>query len=219
MAFVRPPTTPEAIVEELRRLILSRELPPGAKVHQEQIAQRLGVSRVPLREGLKLLQGEGLLTYEPHRGTYVTKLSIEELNEIGDLRRLLETDAIKTALPAVTEAHLQAMKTSLEEMDAAFARSDAHGVSRGNRHFHMALVEPSGLDRHLRMLNQLWDGLEPYWSYMNDDPSIHERRQREHQAILDAVVSCDRRLVVRLLNEHRRLASEPTREQLKRLGH
>ena len=89
-AFVRPPTAQEAVLAEIRRLIVSGELAPGAPVRQEAVAERLGVSRVPVREALKVLEGEGHVVYAAHRGYVVAELSVDDLTEVYRLRELLE---------------------------------------------------------------------------------------------------------------------------------
>jgi DNA-binding GntR family transcriptional regulator len=83
---VRPPTTQEAVLAELRRMIARGEIRPGAQIVQDALADELGVSRVPLREALKMLEGEGLVTYRPHHGYFVTELSLADLLEVYRIR-------------------------------------------------------------------------------------------------------------------------------------
>ncbi|HVB05638.1 MAG TPA: GntR family transcriptional regulator [Acidimicrobiales bacterium] len=212
--FVRPITAHEAILGELRRLIVSRELPPGSKIIQEQLANQLGVSRVPVREALKLLEGEGLIRTEPHRGTYVVEVSPEELLQIVQLRGIIETDALAVSLPAIGDDELGTMEACLATMDAAAEVGDSRSLGLANRRFHLAIVEPSGWDRYIRLLNQLWDNSEPYWSYTSSDPEVHARRKAEHTAILAAVRARDLALVAELLDAHRMDAIETTMERL-----
>ena len=212
--FVRPSTAQEAILVELRRLIVARELLPGSKVLQDQIAKQMGVSRVPVREALKLLEGEGLVVSEPRRGMFVVELSPEELIQIIQLRRLLETDALAAALPVLGDDTLEAMEASMRDMDVAVAQRDMQMLSRANRTFHMAIVEPSGWDRYLRILNQLWDNSQPYWSYTSTDTTHHARRRAEHAAIFEAVRMRDVDLATQLLDAHRVRATEGTLRQV-----
>src|ERR671926_364153 len=99
--YSRPPTSQEAVLGEIRRAIMSRELQPGERVRQEQLAERLNVSRVPVREALKVLEAEGQVTYQAHRGYTVVELSLAELEEIYLARRLLETETTRRAVPRV----------------------------------------------------------------------------------------------------------------------
>src|SRR5690606_28045233 len=88
----RPQTTQQYVLDELRRAILNRQLKPGEPIRQDALAEHLGVSRVPLREALKVLQGEGQVLYLPRRGYQVVDLSIGDLVEVYHLRRILETE-------------------------------------------------------------------------------------------------------------------------------
>src|SRR5690606_32639587 len=77
--FQKPPTAQQAVLAELRRFIASGSLRPGQQIRQDTLSAELGVSRVPLREALKILEGEGQVTYEAHRGYFVTELSLRDL--------------------------------------------------------------------------------------------------------------------------------------------
>ncbi len=96
--FSRPPTAQEAVLVELRKEIASGALRPGEQVLQEAIADRLGVSRVPLREALKILEGEGQVVYHPHRGYFVAELSVADLVEVYRIRDLLEAEAVEVGV-------------------------------------------------------------------------------------------------------------------------
>jgi len=85
-----PQTTPQHALEQLRRAIVDGELRPGQRIAQEQVALRLGMSIAPVREALQVLDQEGQVTYRPRRGYFVTELRIEDLEEIYELRKLLE---------------------------------------------------------------------------------------------------------------------------------
>jgi len=86
----RPPTAQEAVLAELRRFITTGRLRPGQQIVQDALAVQLGVSRVPLREALKILEGEGQVTYVAHRGYFVTELSLSDLLEVYRIREILE---------------------------------------------------------------------------------------------------------------------------------
>ena len=90
--FQRPPTAQEAVLVELRGRILRGDLAPGSPLRQEDLAASLGVSRVPVREALRMLESEGHVTYTPHRGYRVPELDLDELDEIYHLRALIEDD-------------------------------------------------------------------------------------------------------------------------------
>src|SRR6478735_9471882 len=98
----RTPTAQDRAAATLRTAILDGELRPGQRVNQEAWAQRARVSLIPVREALRALAGEGLVTYRPRRGYAVTELDLAELDEVYRLRRLLETEALREGIPRAT---------------------------------------------------------------------------------------------------------------------
>ncbi|MBL8582662.1 MAG: GntR family transcriptional regulator, partial [Rhizobiaceae bacterium] len=103
---MKPQTAQEAVLYELRRRIVSGEFEPGSQILQDALAEELGVSRVPVREALRTLEGEGQVSYEPHRGYFVVELDLNELVEIYRLRDLLEPEATAKAFPNITKEDL-----------------------------------------------------------------------------------------------------------------
>lgn len=95
------------VLDELRRMITSGELEGGRQVIQDSLAAKLGVSRVPLREALKVLEGEGHVVYRPHRGYFVTELSVADLEEAYRIRALLEAEALAVAVPLLSDEDIE----------------------------------------------------------------------------------------------------------------
>jgi DNA-binding GntR family transcriptional regulator len=105
-------TTQAMVAGGLRQGILSGALGGGRPLRQDEIAREFGVSRIPVREALRQLEGEGLVTFYPHRGATVSELSYEEATEIGEIRASSETLALKRALPNMTEEDLRRPRRS-----------------------------------------------------------------------------------------------------------
>jgi len=211
---VRPPTTQEAVLAELRRMIASGEIRPGAQIVQDALADDLGVSRVPLREALKMLEGEGLVTYRPHHGYFVTQLSLADLLEVYRIRELLEAEAITTGLPQVTDEDVERLAEAEEEVRQASAASDVAAMAQTNRRFHFALIEGCSRPRLIRLVELLWDSTEVYRSVYFIDPLNRDRILDEHRALVDAVRARDLAGVLRVLDEHRTHAIEALRPVL-----
>lgn len=201
--FKRPLTAQEAVLRELRRSIVSRELKPGDRVGQAEVADRLGVSRVPVREALKVLEAEGQVVYRPHRGFAVTELSISELKELYLMRRLLESEAVRQAMPAVNEAVLERLWELLEETERVCATGNFLGVAECDRKFHMALFERCELPRLLQSIRVLWQNAGPYRSVFLNDPGPRKRARKEHRAIVKACEKDDAEGAVLALDIHR----------------
>lgn len=199
----RPPTAQEFVLAELRRAILTGEMPPGSPVRQDALAERLGVSRVPLREALRTLEGEGQVIYRPHRGYQVADLSLDDLLEVYRIRELLETEATLRAVPLLTAEDFERLEQSEQDIHRAAAEDDIVGMAAANRRFHFTVLDASGMPRLTRLVRVLWDATDAYRSLYYSSPVNRERVHSEHKAIIAAARAGDAEEVVRLWNAHR----------------
>lgn len=191
------------MLDGLRGLVVTGEIPPGSAIRQDEIADRFGVSRVPVREALKILEGEGYVTYVAHHGFRVTKLSIAELLEVYAMREWLETGLVRASVPRLGRSNLEVAEDAMDRMAAAAAAGATTTVSRENRRFHFQFFEPSGMHRAVRILGQLWDVADPYrplyFEHHWDEDSVNT----DHRKIVDAAFGHDVERTVRLINLHR----------------
>jgi DNA-binding GntR family transcriptional regulator len=198
-----PATAHQVVLDGLRDLVVTGELAPGAVIKQDEIAERFGVSRVPVREALKILQGEGYVSYVANHGFRVTLLSISELLEVYNMRGWLETGLVRASVPRLARANLEIVEDAMAHMAAAAASGDVSTVSRENRRFHFQFFEPSGMHRAVRILGQLWDVADPYrplyFEHHWDEMSINT----DHKKIVDAAFGQDVERTVQLINLHR----------------
>ena len=201
--FRRPPTAQEAVLTELRRAIGTGELSGGQQIRQDALAQRLGVSRVPLREALKILEGEGQVVYRPHRGYFVAELDVDDLRELYRIRDLLESEAIRLAAETLNENDLRRIAEAATAVERADATGDLVAMMAANRRFHFLIIEAAGMPRMARLIRILWNATDAYRSLYYADPGHRLRVQREHRAVIDALSARDAELAVRLLRDHR----------------
>ena len=133
----------EEVAESLRQRIFSRELAPGSWIDEMKIAEAYGISRTPLREALKVLAAEGLVTMKVRRGAYVTEVSDQDLAEVYHLLSLLESDAAGTVAMRASDAELADLSALHQELEAAAlpGRQDRAQFFRINEQFHMRLLE------------------------------------------------------------------------------
>jgi len=216
--FQRPPTAQEAVLAELRRFITTGRLDPGQQIVQDALALQLGVSRVPLREALKILEGEGQVTYVAHRGYFVTELSLSDLLEIYRIREILEAEAVTVAVPRMTAEDVDRMEAAERDVQAASDIADVIAMTSANRRFHFALIEACGLPRLVRLLRLLWDATEFYRSVYYNEAYNRERVQSEHRALIAAVRAGDAAKALSVLGAHREHAVAALRPVLERVG-
>lgn len=129
----------EEVAELLRQRIFRRELEPGSWIDELKLAEEYGISRTPLREALKVLAAEGLVTMKVRRGAYVTEVSEQDLAEVYHLLALLESDAAQAVAERATDAELQELRALHGELEAAVAHRDQFFAV--NERFHMRLLE------------------------------------------------------------------------------
>lgn len=171
----------DQIVTELRHQIISGQLPEGAPLRQEKLAAELGVSRVPLREAIRQLEAEGLVVSELHKGTVVSSLSLEEIEELFEIRERIETWLFETAIPNMTEADFALAEAITEE---AMARGDVENWGELNWRFHEALYRPSGHMIALRLLRTVHDNANRYVNLQIAVAADVARELSDHQALI-----------------------------------
>ena len=199
----RPRTTPEHALEALRRAISSGELRVGQRVAQEEVAEALGVSVAPVREALRVLEQEGQVRYFPRRGYFVTELRIADLEEIYELRRLLEERAARHALPTLDAERLARIELAAAECERAAEHGEVAAELQANRRFHLAILEADDQPHTLRMIALLWDSTEAYRAMYYNSPTERRRSVQAHGRILDALRRGDANGLVEELDRHR----------------
>lgn len=203
MSSRRPPTAQEFVLGELRTMIVRGELKAAEQIKQDALAEQLGTSRVPLREALKILEGEGLVSYQPHRGYFVAELSAADLVEVYRIRQLLEDEAVATAIPRLTDADIEALQRAMSDVEAAGKAGDIAEVTASNRRFHFLLIEKANLPRLSRLIRQLWDSTDAYRAVYFAEPGNLGQVEAEHRQILDAIRERDVPRTIALLSTHR----------------
>lgn len=210
----RPPTAQQFVLSQLRRQIVTGELRPGKPIRQNALAEKLGVSRVPLREALKILEGEGRVIYEPHRGYNVAELSLDGLLEIYRIRHLLESEAARVAVERLTTEDLEQIVRAQEEVERAAEHGDLVRMTATNRDFHFALFNASGMPRLVRLTSLMWDATDAYRSIYYDNEHHRERVLNEHREIVSALQSRDIVRLLKVLDDHRENTVRAFREIL-----
>jgi len=216
--FRRPPTAQEAVLAELRRLITAGQLRPGQQIVQDALAVQFGVSRVPLREALKILEGEGQVTYVAHRGYFVTELSLSDLIEVYRIREILEAEAVSIAVPQMTAEDIHRLEEAERDVRAAADIADVVAMTSANRRLHFAILDACALPRLVWLIRLLWDATEVYRSVYYNEAHNREMVDSEHRALVAAVKAGDATAALVVLTEHREHAIEALRPVLDQAG-
>ena len=190
----------EDVAERLRSQIFARELQPGAWVDELKLAAEYGISRTPLREALKVLAAEGLVTMKPRRGAYVAEMSREDVAQIYHLLSLLEADA-------AAEVARRADATQLSRLELLHARLEKHVHQRdaffaANEQFHMALLDVAGNRWRTQIVADLRKVMK-----LNRHHSLFKQGRvsdslAEHRALMAAITARESGKAAKLMREH-----------------
>lgn len=198
------PSLPDVAFAHLKEEILAGTLRPGSPLRQEEIAARFGISRLPVREALARLEGEGLAVLRPRRGYIVTDLDAEEIADLCDIRALLEERAGYLATLRRSDADIARLRGLLEEID----RLDADGgisvadFATRNLAFHEWLFAPCGRQHLIRLMATLRGSIERYARMTAAVAGSLGNAQAEHWQILAAYETGDADAVARLCRRH-----------------
>lgn len=150
-----PPSLVQLAADALRRMILSGELRPGDRLVEERLTERLGISRPPLREALRLLQQEGLIVVQPRRGAAVTELAEQDVHELLTLRSALERLSIELAVPVTEPERLEPCRRALAAMEECARAEDRAQLVEHAYEFHHSIVALAGHGRLERIYQSL----------------------------------------------------------------
>jgi DNA-binding GntR family transcriptional regulator len=190
----------EEVAELLRQRIFRRELEPGAWIDEVKLAQEYGISRTPLREALKVLAAEGLVTMKVRRGAYVTEVSERDLREVYHLLALLESDAAGVVAETASDAQIDELRGLQAQLEAAVGNRDEFFTV--NERFHMKLLEIAGN----RWRNQLVVDLRKVMKLNRQHSLLKSGRVQEslqeHRTVMDAIARRDSSAAVLRMREH-----------------
>jgi DNA-binding GntR family transcriptional regulator len=195
-------TLREQVTDHLREEILASRLAPGTELGEVSLATSLGISRGPLREALRQLAAEGLVTIVPRRGAVVKRLTRREFIDAYQVREALESLAIKLAVPRLDDRDRGELHRMCREMEAAAAAGRTERFFELNHDFHLFLVRASGNEKleemHARLIAQMGRLLKKSLELRGGV----EQSAAEHRAILAAIDARDAAGAARLLEEH-----------------
>jgi len=187
------------VASQLRSEILHGDIAPGRRLSQQRLAERFGVSRIPVRDALQILAGEGLVNPASNGTATVTEMSVAELQELYELREAVEPLATQLGVQNVGRADVLMMRKQLDVMDE---HADTHTWLAANADFHAAVYRRANRPRMTAMVEQLRRLTDRYLYVHLQDAAQTGHLRSEHQAILAAVEKGDPALAAQLTREH-----------------
>jgi phosphonate utilization transcriptional regulator len=190
------------VQRELERRILGGELLAGAKLNEVAVAEALGVSRGPVREAFRSLEESGLVRLEKNRGVFVRQVSVEEADEIYELRAALDEFAGRRAAQNAGTADIRDLRTLVERMDKAAARDELDAYYHANVQFHDRLVELAGNAKLLATYRRLVNELHLYRRAALAQAGALPISTREHHDIVEKIAAGQAAAAGRALYDH-----------------
>jgi DNA-binding GntR family transcriptional regulator len=202
--LAQPPLTPRAlyqdVAERLRQQIFARELEPGSWIDEQKLAADFGISRTPLREALKVLAAEGLVTMKVRRGAYVTEMSADDVKQIYHLLGLLESDAAGVVARQASAEQIRELRTLHDKLEKQVRQRDAFFAT--NELFHIRLLQMS----NNRWLEQTVHDLRKVMKLNRHHSLFRQGRLAEslteHREVMQAIERRDADAAVRLMRRH-----------------
>ena len=186
----------EIVYEELKRQILKGEIAPGHRMMEVELADDMGVSRTPVREAIRKLEKEGLVTIEPRKGAYASDISIKEMIDVLEVRQYLESlaagmAAARIKLQEATDAYKQAIESE-----------DTSEIIKWDENFHKIIVDCSGNKTLIQMISQVQELALRFRYIYYDDFSRYKNQPLEHQEIEEAIMNGNVEKARKEANEH-----------------
>lgn len=194
----RPKTASQWLFAQLRAAIISGEYPAGSPIRQEELAERFDVSRMPVREAMRLLEAEGLVEQRPHRGAVVAELDAADALELFEVRAALEALGVRRSFPRLSGEQVTAIKKAHTALQGA--RPDQALVR--HRAFHLALYAAAG-PRLQKMISDQLDAAQRYHlRFGRAGMEVSEQDRREHVALVEAAIARDAEAAVAIIGAH-----------------
>ena len=181
----------DVVFQTLRQAILTGELKPGERLMEIHLANRLGVSRTPIREAIRMLELEGLVTMIPRKGAEVSRISVQDISDVLEVRGSLDTLAVRLACERITKEEIRELEEAAERFQQAVRTGDLTAVAGADVDFHDQITKASKNRRLIQLVNNLAERVYRYRMEYIKDTNNHENLIREHEQILSYIKKRD----------------------------
>lgn len=182
----------DVVFNTLRKAILTGELKPGERLMEIHLANRLGVSRTPIREAIRKLELEGLVIMIPRRGAEVAQITEKSLKDVLEVRRALDVLCVELACDRISQEEKERLKDACGDFARATKTGDTTVIARADVIFHDIIVQATGNQRLIQLINNLSEQMYRYrFEYIKDE-SGHENLVNEHRMIYESIMNGDR---------------------------
>lgn len=192
----------DVVFNTLRKAILTGELKPGERLMEIHLANRLGVSRTPIREAIRKLELEGLVIMIPRRGAEVAQITEKNLKDVLEVRRALDALCVELACDRISAEELEQLKKACEEFECATQTQDATIIAKADVELHDIIVHATGNQRLIQLLNNLSEQMYRYrFEYIKEEDR-HDNLVDEHRMIYESIAKRDKKSAAQAAKLH-----------------
>lgn len=192
----------DVVFHTLREAILKGELKPGERLMELQLASKLGVSRTPIREAIRMLELEGLAVTKPRKGAEVARMTEKDMEDVLKIRKALDELAVGLACDNITEEELKQLYVALKNFEESARSGDVKQIAQADVEFHDSIYQAADNPKLVTMLNNLREQMYRYRVEYLKNESIYPRLIEEHQGIYDGLKRKDKEAVVEIVSHH-----------------
>ncbi len=192
----------DVVFQTLRDAILKGELKPGERLMEMHLAEKLGVSRTPIREAIRMLEKEGLAVTIPRKGAQVAKMTEKDLEDVLEIREALDELSVRSACKRWTESELEDLKVATADFEKAVKGKDVRDIVDKDERFHDVIYMMSQNDKLIEIIGNLREQMYRYRYEYVKDTSNYKRLVSEHQKILEGITRRDTEFVTEIMHQH-----------------
>lgn len=192
----------ERVYLHIKNKILNNELKPGSRVEYDSLIEELGVSRTPLRDALNMLDQEGLIEIKPRAGTFISTPKVKDIEEIYDIRKGLERQAVHLASSFISMTDLEKLKSEVEEAEIAMKRGDLEPFFNSDRNFHQTIIRHSRNQRLIDIMDRLEAQVKWFGIIMTINFDRPKQASDMHKQIIEAMHESKIGEAKQLMEEH-----------------
>lgn len=192
----------DVVFHTLREAILKGELRPGERLMELQLAAKLGVSRTPIREAIRMLEQEGLAVTVPRKGAEVARMTEKDMEDVLQIREVLDELAVKLACDNITRKEIRELESKTVQFENSIRSGDIKSIALADVDFHDVIYRAAGNKKLVTMLDNLREQIFRYRVEYLKDEKAYPTLIREHREILQALDRHDKDQVVKTMKAH-----------------
>ena len=192
----------DVVFNTLREAILKGELKPGERLMELQLAAKLGVSRTPIREAIRMLEQEGLAVTIPRKGAEVAKMTEKDMEDVLQIREALDELAVRIACEQIRADQLEELSDTMHEFEESTKTGDVKKIAEADVKFHDIIYQSTGNPKLVNMLSNLREQMYRYRVEYLKDESNYPTLMKEHKDIVDGLCKKDKKKVTEAMYHH-----------------